>query len=91
MPVVSWARAGQALDYGDLCNQIDDSVETDCKDANAFALIPEGDSMEPEFYAGDLVVFAPNVEPRNGDFVVCRLLSNSGAQAAAAHGTRGGA
>jgi len=78
VPVVSWARAGQALDYGDLCNQIDESVETDCRDANSFALILEGDSMEPEFYAGDLVVFAPNVEPRNGDFVVCRLANNSG-------------
>jgi len=28
--------------------------------------------MEPDFREGDLIVFAPNSEPRNGDFVVAR-------------------
>jgi SOS-response transcriptional repressor LexA len=78
VPVVSWARAGEAHDYADLCHQLDDAVETDCKDANAFALIIEGDSMEPEFMAGDIVVFTPNSEPRNGDIVVCRLKETHG-------------
>ncbi len=78
VPVVSWARAGEAHDYGDLCNQIDDQVETDCKDPNSFGLIIEGDSMEPEYTAGDIVVFAPNSEPRNGDVVVCRLKETHG-------------
>jgi SOS-response transcriptional repressor LexA len=78
VPVVSWARAGEAHDYGDLGNQINDQVETDCKDPNSFALIIEGDSMEPEFEAGDIVVFAPNSEPRNGDIVVCRLKETHG-------------
>lgn len=32
--------------------------------------------MEPLIMAGDVVVFAPNSEPRNGDTVVARL--NSG-------------
>jgi SOS-response transcriptional repressor LexA len=56
-----------------LANQIEEVVESDCKDSNAFAIIIEGDSMETKFYAGDRVVFAPNYEPRNGDAVVAKL------------------
>lgn len=72
-PVVSWAAAGQARAYEDLANQLEEMVETDCRDQNAFAIIIEGDSMEPRFLAGDRVVFAPNSEPRNGDAVVAKL------------------
>lgn len=72
-PVVSWAAAGQARAYEDLANQMEETVETDCKDPNAFTIILEGDSMEPKFFAGDRVIFAPNMEPRNGDAVVAKL------------------
>jgi SOS-response transcriptional repressor LexA len=72
-PVVSWAAAGQARAYEDLANQLEEMVETDCRDQNAFAIIIEGDSMEPKFMAGDRVVFTPNSEPRNGDAVVAKL------------------
>jgi SOS-response transcriptional repressor LexA len=72
-PVVSWAAAGQARAYEDLANQIEEVVETECRDANAFAIIIEGDSMETRFFAGDRVVFAPNSVPRNGDAVVAKL------------------
>jgi SOS-response transcriptional repressor LexA len=73
VPVVSWAAAGEAKDYQDLANQIDEYVETNSKDPNAFSVIVEGDSMETKFYAGDRVVFAPNLEPRNGDAVLAKL------------------
>ena len=73
VPVVSWAAAGQARAYEDLANQIEEMVETDSRDQNSFAIILEGDSMENKFYAGDRVVFAPNMEPRNGDAVVAKL------------------
>jgi SOS-response transcriptional repressor LexA len=73
VPVVSWAAAGEARAYEDLANQIEETVETECRDANSFAIIIEGDSMENKFYAGDRVVFAPNSEPRNGDAVVAKL------------------
>ncbi|ODU24015.1 MAG: hypothetical protein ABS95_02485 [Verrucomicrobia bacterium SCN 57-15] len=77
VPVVSWARAGaitdRGLNYGDLANFIDETVETDSRDPNAFGLIIEGDSMSPEYLPGDRVVFAPNELPRNGDIVVARL------------------
>ena len=73
VPVVSWAAAGEAKDYQDLANQIDEYVETGSKDPNAFSVILEGDSMEKKFFAGDRVVFAPNLEPRNGDAVLAKL------------------
>lgn len=59
--------------YEDLATTVEESVETDCKDPNAFAIIIEGDRMEPEIRAGDRVVFAPSLEPRNGDIVVAKL------------------
>ncbi len=37
---------------------------------SSFALRVRGDSMEPEFKEGDIVVIAPTVGPRPGDFVV---------------------
>jgi SOS-response transcriptional repressor LexA len=73
VPIVSWAAAGSAKDYQDLANQIDELVETNSRDPNAFSVIIEGDSMENKFYAGDRVVFAPNLEPRNGDAVLAKL------------------
>ena len=78
IPVVSWARAGNAGNFSDLAEQIDEWIESSCADPNAFALILEGDSMEPKYEAGDRVVFAPNSEPRNGDFVVARREEDGG-------------
>jgi SOS-response transcriptional repressor LexA len=73
IPVVSWAAAGKATDYQDLATQIDETVGSHVTDPNAFAVIIEGDSMEPEVKAGDRVVVAPNLEARNGDIVLAKL------------------
>lgn len=73
VPIVSWAKAGAAKDYDDLANQIEENVETSSKDENAFAVFIEGDSMEPKFFAGDRIVFAPNSEARNGDAVLVKM------------------
>ncbi|MDX8384839.1 MAG: S24 family peptidase, partial [Ghiorsea sp.] len=40
---------------------------------NAFALRIEGDSMQPEFRAGEYVAVDPSREVRNGSFVVAKL------------------
>jgi SOS-response transcriptional repressor LexA len=72
-PVVSWASAGNGATYSDLAKFLDEYVETDCRDPNKYALIVEGDSMEPVFRAGDRIVVAPNVLPHNGDVVVARV------------------
>lgn len=39
----------------------------------AFALEIRGDSMEPEFHAGDRVIVDPDVAPLPGDYVVAKL------------------
>jgi SOS-response transcriptional repressor LexA len=73
IPVISWAAAGRGGNYSDMEAQIDEYMEADCSDANAYALIIEGDSMMPRYEPGDRVIFLPNDEPRNGDVVVARL------------------
>lgn len=78
IPVVSWAAAGKANDYEDLANQIEETVECDIRDPDAFALIVEGDSMEKEIMAGDRIVFSPGTEIRNNDIVVVRLKETGG-------------
>lgn len=40
---------------------------------NAFALYVRGDSMEPEFSEGDIILVDPAEEAASGDFVVVRL------------------
>lgn len=74
VPVISWAAAGRGGNFSDLEGQIDEYMESDCSDANAYALIIEGDSMIPEYRPGDRVIFLPNAEARNGDIVVARLV-----------------
>jgi SOS-response transcriptional repressor LexA len=73
IPVISFASAGTMHDYSDLEGQIQEYVWSEVKDPNAFALIIEGSSMEPLFYAKDRVIFAPNEAPINGDIVVAKI------------------
>lgn len=49
------------------------SVETTSKDPKAFAVLLEGDLMEPEFRHHDRVVFEPGKLPENGDAVFLRV------------------
>ena len=72
VPVVSWAAAGTAKDYTDLANFLDERVVTECKDPNAFCIIVDGDSMQPDIRPGDRVVVSPNAEAQSGDLVVAR-------------------
>ena len=78
VPVVSWATAGAAKDYTDLANFLDEKVATENKDPNAFAVIVDGDSMEPKISIGDRVVVSPNSEPQSGNIVVARTRKDHG-------------
>lgn len=80
VPIVAWIEASELAqmetpsplegdgvvwveaDYGPLC----------------IALVIEGDSMEPEFREGDLIIVDPDITPLPGDFVVAR---NAGREA----------
>src|SRR5262245_2164257 len=39
----------------------------DITDKDAFAARVHGDSMQPDFWEGDIVIFSPALEPKNGD------------------------
>jgi SOS-response transcriptional repressor LexA len=73
VPIVSWAQAGELKAYADLDSSWHEFTVTSCKDENCFAVTIAGDSMEPKYTAGDLAILMPNVEPRNGCLVVCKL------------------
>lgn len=60
IPVVSLAAAGRMRDFQDLCHQMEEMIDSDCKDKNAFAVVIEGNSMAPRFLAGERIVLNPN-------------------------------
>jgi repressor LexA len=71
VPVINRVAAGYPADFNDLdypAGVADDYVRCpDLHDPNAFAVRVVGDSMEPKFCEGDIVVFSPAAEVHNGD------------------------
>src|SRR4030042_1508702 len=70
VPVINKVAAGYPADFNDLdypAGVADDYVRCpDLHDANAFAERVVGDSMEPRFNEGDIVVFSPAADVHNG-------------------------
>jgi len=70
-PVINDVKTGYPLRFADL--DYPDTVATeyvrcpDLHDENAFAVRVVGDEMEPKYHQGDIVVFSPATEPRDGD------------------------
>jgi phage repressor protein C with HTH and peptisase S24 domain len=71
--VLSWARAGHLGSYEELPEDWRDSITTDCPDPKSFALKIEGDSMEPFYKEGDVVVVMPSFKPYPDSLVVAKL------------------
>ena len=71
VPVINKVSAGYPSDFNDLDYPVgvaDDYVRCpDLHDPNAFAVRVVGDSMEPKFREGDIVIFSPAAEVNNGD------------------------
>jgi repressor LexA len=71
VPVINRVAAGYPSDFNDLDYPVgvaDDYVRCpDLHDPNAFAVRVVGDSMEPKFREGDIVVFSPAADVHNGD------------------------
>ncbi len=71
IPIINKVSAGYPTDFGDLDYPVgvaDDYVRCpDIHDKNAFAVRVIGDSMEPKFSEGDIVIFSPAAEVHNGD------------------------
>ena len=71
VPIINKVAAGYPADFNDLDYPVgiaDDYVRCpDIHDPNAFAVRVIGDSMEPKFFEGDIVVFSPACQVNNGD------------------------
>lgn len=79
VPMLDWANAGlgeETVAQLPRGNPLD-SVEVAFLVSNrAFALEVRGNSMEPDFMDGDVIVVDPATHPHSGDFVVAELLSH---------------
>jgi SOS-response transcriptional repressor LexA len=73
LPVLSWAQAGQATEYGEIPSDWDEVVPSDVSDQRAFGVRLRGDSMEPKFSEGDIAILLPSIPPTNGETVVANL------------------
>lgn len=74
IPVISWVVAGKWREVFDEFEPGDADVwiESDVKGDNIFALRVAGDSMEPEFHEGEVVIVNPHLEAMPNDFVVVK-------------------
>ncbi len=77
IPLIGLARAGAGGYFDDAGFPAGSGWEdVQCpgvRDENAYALRITGDSMEPVYREGDIIVVSPNSAPRRGDRVVVRL------------------
>ena len=72
IPIINKVAAGYPQDFTDLEYPVgiaDEyiSVPAEMSDPNAFAVRVVGDSMEPKYHEGDVVVFMPSVPVESGD------------------------
>jgi len=73
IPVLDYVQAGRwaNVDGAPKDEDIRETIMTDLEyPPSTFALRVRGNSMEPAFQEGDLVVIAPTVAPQPGDYVV---------------------
>ena len=73
VPLVSWAQAGQAVEYDELPVSWQKKVHTTVDDPKAFAVSIVGDSMEPRYHADDVAFLEPSRPVRQHDTVIARL------------------
>ncbi|MDY6913506.1 MAG: XRE family transcriptional regulator [Planctomycetota bacterium] len=71
VPVINKVAAGYPSDFTDLDyppSVADEYIRCpDLHDPQAFATRVVGDSMEPNYHQGDIVIFSPNTPARSGD------------------------
>jgi SOS-response transcriptional repressor LexA len=74
IPVVSWATAGKRAETGESFHkeEVLEWIASDVNGENNFALRVKGDSMEPEFKEGDILIVSPAAKAVNGDYVVAK-------------------
>jgi SOS-response transcriptional repressor LexA len=74
VPLISWVNAGrfkEAMDENPV--GIGEPIPYEGTDPQAFALVINGDSMEDEFFAGDIIIVSPNAYCNSGDYCVVKI------------------
>ena len=83
IPIINKVAAGYPQDFTDLEYPVgiaDEyiSVPAEMSDPNAFAVRVVGDSMEPKYHEGDVVVFMPSAPVESGDDCFVRFAVTGG-------------
>jgi phage repressor protein C with HTH and peptisase S24 domain len=82
VPIINRVSAGYPQEFTDLDyppSVADEYIRcVDVHDAQAFAARVVGDSMEPDYREGDVVVFSPNTPARSGDDCFVRFADDGG-------------
>lgn len=80
VPLISMAQAGtiSATTFTDGAYNYDGVLAFDVKDHRAFGVKLVGDSMAPNYSAGDVAIVYPSSQPRSGDVVIARLSDEAG-------------
>ena len=76
IPVVSWVQAGAGEPSGPGCPAGEPEewvIATAPVGERAYALRIVGDSMEPKFPEGGIIIVDPELKPRHGSFVIASL------------------
>jgi len=77
VPVINAVVAGYPVDFDDKGyppGGADDYVRCpDLHDPNSFAVRVVGDSMEPKYYEGDIIIFSPAADVNSGDDCFVRM------------------
>ena len=74
VPVVSLVAAGGWKDAMDSFppGVADEWIDSDVAGESVFALRVMGDSMEPEFQHGEIIIINPHIEAQPGDFIIVK-------------------
>ncbi len=82
VPIINKVAAGYPHNFTDLDyppSIADEYIRCpDLHDPQAFAARIVGDSMEPKYKPGDIVIFSPNTPPRSGDDCFIRFAQDGG-------------
>ena len=73
IPIIGWAHAGQAEAYEEIPGHWQETMATDCPKEKVFAVRLEGDSMEPRFGEGDILVVMTEEPAYSGCFAVVKF------------------
>lgn len=83
VPLVSCVQAGDWCEASDPfppgAGEDYISVEASIVSSRGYALRVHGESMEPKFYHGDILIVDPAREPRNGSYVIAKRCGHNDA------------